>query len=91
MAIFGPGTAAMESTQTTSQHTTTSRRKLLTSSAELVISFELNAVLEMSTASTTQELASDLEDEVLAKVAGRDLSAPIYDSVRIAIERCKPK
>ena len=34
---------------------------------------------------------TDLVDEVLAKVAGRDLSAPIYDSVRIAIERCKPK
>ena len=33
----------------------------------------------------------DLVDEVLAKVAGRDLSAPIYDSVRIVIERCQPK
>jgi len=85
MTIFGPGTATMESTQMTSQHSTTSRRKLLTNSAELVIYFELDAVLETSTASTTQELASDLEDEVIAKVADGSLEAEVYTATTKSI------
>lgn len=33
----------------------------------------------------------ELVQEVLKKVAGRDLSAPIFDKVRPVIERCKPQ
>ena len=33
----------------------------------------------------------ELVKQVLAQVEGEDLSAAIYDPVRAAIERCKPR